>query len=180
MVDSGTTLTVIQLSDAKYVTDTNQPSNKIFQVATGEQTRGGNVAKLHNGLRGGASEADLVPTLQKNSLISMSKLADENYHTLFTPTEVLIYDGSVDATKTPVWKGWRDPSNGLWRIPLRTKTQTHKSYRRSRYKTFLYKTKNAFVQQMTYQARLMQSDTCTHPLAFQQNPQYCEQHVWDF
>ena len=106
MVDSGTTLSVIQLSDTKHVTDTNQPSYKIFQVATGERTRGGNVAKLHNGLRGRASEADLVPTLPKNSLISTSKLADENYHMLFIPTEVLIYDGPVEATKTPVWKGW--------------------------------------------------------------------------
>jgi hypothetical protein len=50
----------------------------------------------------------MVPTLRHNSLISTSKLANVNYHTVFTPDEVLVYDG----------KGWRDKETGLWRIPL--------------------------------------------------------------
>lgn len=118
VMDSGTTSTVIRPEDAKHVTDTKIPSNKIFTVATGEQARGGNQALLRNGLRGVAAQAELVPTLKHNSLISTSKLADADYHTVFTPTEVLVYDGEVQANKIPVWKGWRDSSTGMWRVPL--------------------------------------------------------------
>ena len=118
VMDSGTTSTVIRPEDAIHVTDTKIPSNKIFTVATGEQARGGNQALLRNGLRGVAAQAELVPTLKHNSLISTSKLADADYHTVFTPTEVLVYDGEVRADKIPVWKGWRDSSTGMWRVPL--------------------------------------------------------------
>ena len=118
VMDSGTTSTVIQPKDNKYVIDTKVPSNKIFTVATGEQAKGGNQAKLRINLRGQATTADMVPTLRHNSLISTSKLADANYHTVFTPNEVLVYDGAVEANKVPVWKGWRDSETGLWRVPL--------------------------------------------------------------
>ena len=118
IMDSGTMSTVIRAVDAEYVEETDVPSNKLFTVATGETTQGGNQAKLHNGLRGRAAQADMVPTLKNNSLVSTSKLADENYHTVFTPTEVLVYDGEACKSKTPVWRGWRDKESGLWRIPL--------------------------------------------------------------
>eukprot|EP00804_Cyclotella_cryptica_P013491 CCRYP_020171-RA/>CCRYP_020171-RA protein AED:0.20 eAED:0.15 QI:0/-1/0/1/-1/1/1/0/162 len=117
-MDSGTTSTVIQPKDNKYVIDTDEPSNKIFTDATGEQTRAENQAKLRINLRGQATNADMVPTLRHNSLISTSKLADTNYHTVFTPDKVLVYDGEVKPTKIPGWKGWRDKATGLWRLPL--------------------------------------------------------------
>ncbi|KAL7482843.1 hypothetical protein ACHAW6_008507 [Cyclotella cf. meneghiniana] len=63
----------------------------------------------------------MVPLLCHNSLISTSKLADANYYTVFTPDEVLIYDGEVEPTKIPVWKGWRDNETGLWQVPLTEK-----------------------------------------------------------
>lgn len=91
---------------------------KIFTVATGEQAKAGNQAKLQINLRGNAATADMVPTLRHNLLISTSKLVDANYHTVFTPNEVLVYDREVEASKVPVWKGWRDPESGLWRVPL--------------------------------------------------------------
>lgn len=118
VMDSGTMSTVICPKDDKYVIDTNVPSPKTFQVATGQQTKGGNQALLRNGLRGRAAQADKVPALVNNSLVATSKLADENYHTVFTPTEVLVYDGEVTPEKVPVWKGWRCKQTGLWRIPL--------------------------------------------------------------
>ena len=120
VMDSGTTSTVIQPKDNKYVIDTNIPLNKIFTVATGEQTKGGNQAKLRVNLRNQATTANMVPTLPHNSLISTSELTDANYHTVFTPNEVLVYDGAVEANKVQVWKGWRDRKTGLWRVPLLT------------------------------------------------------------
>ena len=105
VMDSGTTSTVIQPKDNQYVIDTKVPSNKIFTVATGEEAKGGNQAKLRVNLRGQVATADMVPTLRHNSLVSTSKLADANYHTVFTPNAVLIYDGEVEPNKIPVWKG---------------------------------------------------------------------------
>jgi hypothetical protein len=118
VMDSGTTSTIIQPKDNKYVINTEEPSNKIFTIATGEQMRAGNQAKLRINLRGQTTDADMVPTLRHNSLISTSKLADANYCTVFTPNEVLVCDGEVEPTKIPIWKGWRDKETGLWRIPL--------------------------------------------------------------
>lgn len=46
VMNSGTTSTVIQPNDNKYVIETNLPSNEFFMVATGEQARAGNQAKL--------------------------------------------------------------------------------------------------------------------------------------
>jgi hypothetical protein len=37
---------------------------------------------------------------------------------VFTPDEVLVYDGDIQPTKIPVRKGWRDKITGLWQIPL--------------------------------------------------------------
>ena len=108
VMDSGTTSTVIQPKDNQYVIDTKVPSNKIFTVTTGEKAKGGNQAKLRVNLRGQAATADMVPTLRHNSLVSTSKLADANYHTVFTPNEVLVYDGEVEPNNIPIWKGWRD------------------------------------------------------------------------
>ncbi|KAL7477590.1 hypothetical protein ACHAW6_003390 [Cyclotella cf. meneghiniana] len=123
-MDSGTMSSVIQPKDNKYVIDTKEPSNKIFTVATGEQARAGNQAILRTNLRDLAATADMVPTLRHHSLISTIKLADANYHTVFTPDEVLVYDEEVGPTKIP-----RDKVTGLWRVPLtdavaNTNTQT--------------------------------------------------------
>jgi hypothetical protein len=59
-----------------------------------------------------------MPGLKHNSLISTIKWADAGYCTVFMPMEVLMYDGNPEPKKIPVWKGWRDPMNGLWRVPL--------------------------------------------------------------
>lgn len=61
----------------------------------------------------------MVPTLKHNSLVSTSKLASENYHTV-TATKVLVYDGKPMPDKIPVWKGWKDSATVLWRVPLIT------------------------------------------------------------
>jgi hypothetical protein len=120
VMDSGAMSSVFRPEDDEYVIDTNVPSRKIFVMATGEKARASTIAKLKRNLRGVAGFGDKVPDLQNNSLVSTSKLADENYSTLFTPTEVLVFDGKVDIDpkRMPVWKGWRCKETGLWRVPL--------------------------------------------------------------
>jgi hypothetical protein len=97
VMDSGAMSSVFRPEDDEYVViDTNVPSRKIFTMATGEKSRASTIAKLKRNPRGVAGFGDKVPDLQNNSLVSTSKLADENYSTLFTPTEVLVFDGEVE------------------------------------------------------------------------------------
>jgi hypothetical protein len=119
VMDSGARSTVIRPEDDEHVIDTYIPSNKIFIMANGAQAKAGNQARLKRNLRGVAATADKVPELQNNSLVATSKLADENYHTVFTPTAVMVYDGENDPSyQVPIWKGWRCRETGLWRVPL--------------------------------------------------------------
>ncbi|KAL7503578.1 hypothetical protein ACHAXN_001353, partial [Cyclotella atomus] len=118
-MDSGARSTVIRPEDDEHVIDTYIPSNKIFIMANGAQAKAGNQARLKRNFRGVAATADKVPELQNNSLVATSKLADENYHTVFTPTAVMVYDGENDPSyQVPIWKGWRCRETGLWRVPL--------------------------------------------------------------
>ncbi|KAL3765955.1 hypothetical protein ACHAW5_003617 [Stephanodiscus triporus] len=83
--------------DNEYVIDYKVPSRKILSTwQRARKARASTIAKLKRNLRGVAGSADKVPDLQNNSLISTSKLADENYSTLFTPTEYWSYDGKVE------------------------------------------------------------------------------------
>jgi hypothetical protein len=46
-------------------------------------------------MREPATDADVVPGLAMNSLLSTSKLADANYVTVFTNDEVKIFDAAA-------------------------------------------------------------------------------------
>ena len=74
--------------------ETDQPSNKVFYMPTGNNTPASTIAKLKQDTREPARNVDMVPALRHNSLLSGSKFADTNYITVLTPTEVLIYDGT--------------------------------------------------------------------------------------
>ncbi len=67
-----------------------------------------------------ARKADVLPGLRPNTLISVGKLADADYTTIFHPQGegVTVHKkGSVKITQwqKPVLQGWRDAS-GLWRL----------------------------------------------------------------
>ena len=69
-----------------------------------------------------ARVCDILPGLQHNSLVSVYKLADAGYCTIFMPGNqgVVVVDGSgnsVNVTGETVLRGCRGP-DGLWRVPL--------------------------------------------------------------
>ena len=71
-------------------------------------------------LREEARRVDIVPTLQSD-LMSIGKMADAGYLTIFDDEEVNIYDlhnTTVTVSKGSVLRGWRCKETGLWRIPL--------------------------------------------------------------
>ena len=76
-----------------------------------------------NGLKEEAREIDVLPDLKHNSLISVSKLSDAGYTTVFQPKDggVAAYwtdDIVIHVKKEAVLQGWRDDT-GLCHIPLK-------------------------------------------------------------
>ena len=74
-----------------------------------------------------AKEIEILPELKHNSLISVSKLSDAGYTTVFDPANggVNIYwsdDIVINVKKEAVIQGWRDES-GLWRIPIKEEVE---------------------------------------------------------
>jgi hypothetical protein len=121
VMESAATSTVIRAEDEQYINSTNEPSTKVFYNANGTLSRAGNKATLRYNLRNPANEADMVPSLSMNSLMSTSKLADANYITVFTKEEVQVFDAEAAKFNVEghvVMKGWRCPITKLWRVPL--------------------------------------------------------------
>jgi hypothetical protein len=121
VVDSGATSTCIREADKEFVEVLETNSSKIFLNANGTTSKAGKQAVLNNDLRRAARDADIVPGLAMNSLLSTSKLADSNYITVFDKDEVKIFDAELanfKITGTAVLKGWRCPTTKLWRVPL--------------------------------------------------------------
>ena len=100
----------------------DQPSTKIFTVATGHKTPGSRVAKLHHPVREPAQIVDIVTGLADQSLLSGEKFAKAGYVSICDDAEVNIYDGrtvKITVSEEAVLKGWRCPRTCMWRIPLK-------------------------------------------------------------
>ena len=122
-MDLGATSTCIRPDHAKYVNVSDEiNSEKQFLNANGSISEAGKKAMLQYDLRQPATDADTVPGLAFNSLLSTSKLADANYVTVFTKDEVRVFDTEVvpfNVKGEVVMKGWRCPETKLWRILLK-------------------------------------------------------------
>eukprot|EP00804_Cyclotella_cryptica_P007374 CCRYP_002593-RA/>CCRYP_002593-RA protein AED:0.37 eAED:0.37 QI:0/-1/0/1/-1/1/1/0/316 len=73
-------------------------------------------------MRHPAKDADTVPGLAMNSLLSAGKLTDANYIAVFTKTDVNIFDPEttrIKADRQAILSGWRCPQTKLWRVPLK-------------------------------------------------------------
>jgi hypothetical protein len=82
--DTGATSTCGMVGDNFEATD--EISNKIFCMPTGDTTPASTIAKLHYDVRKSVRTVDMVPALKHNSLISGPKFAEANYITVLTPT----------------------------------------------------------------------------------------------
>jgi hypothetical protein len=110
---------------------TNQRSLKRFQVPTGEIIPATSEALLHHKLRGDARKVAVVPGIKTNTLLSTGKMADENYIAIYDKHECNIYDGNttnITVSNKEVLKGYRCPTSGHWRIPLRPVPKSHNHY----------------------------------------------------
>jgi len=99
---------------------TGRPSTKVFKAALGQTQQATKEVTMSIPLRGDANLAHELPSIT-NNLASVKKMADEDYTTVFTPNEVLVYDNkttTIKADTTATLRGYRCKSTGLWRIPL--------------------------------------------------------------
>jgi hypothetical protein len=79
------------------------------------------IAKLPYNVRAPAKDIHITPGINKNSLISTSKLADAGYIMIFVKDTVTIYNAhniQVIVTQEAVINGWREDKTGMWRVAL--------------------------------------------------------------
>jgi hypothetical protein len=118
VLDSGATSHFVRLEEKLPTTGTSQ---KVVMLPDGSSIQATHTTLLpFEELSLQARKADVLPGLRPNSLISVGKLADANYTTIFHPQGhgVTIHKkGSFKLRSLcmPVLQGWRD-GKGLWRI----------------------------------------------------------------
>ena len=114
-LDSGATSRAAPEEDAPDLDDTGQPSQKTFMFPdgrTGKATK--KMLRKHN-LRLAAREMNIVPGLH-SALVSIPKLADAGYTTVFNKNGAAIYDDEttkITATSPPVLESERCEHTGM-------------------------------------------------------------------
>ena len=133
VLDSGATSSFVRPEENLSITG---PSDKIVALPDGSTKRATLTAILpFDALSDEARKADVLPGLRPNSLVSVGKLADANYTTVFHPQGegVTIHQENtlkLHLSRKPVLQGWRD-ANGLWRLSRTTTKPSACAHRRS-------------------------------------------------
>ena len=119
-LDLGANSGAAPAEDEPDLVDTGQPSRKTFMFPDG---RTGKVTKkmlLKHNLRLSAWEMNIVLGLH-STLVSIPKLADAGYTTVFNKNGVAIYDDNttrITATSPPVLESKRCEHTGMWKLDL--------------------------------------------------------------
>ena len=125
ILDTGATSGAAPEEDEECFVDTDEASTKTFMFPdkqTNQATK--RMLKKHN-LRPAARKMNIVPGLH-STLISVPKLADAGYTTVFSKAGAAIYDDyttTISASNPPVLNADRCDHTGLWKLPLVEKTK---------------------------------------------------------
>ncbi len=118
VLDSGATSSFVRPEENLPITG---PSNKIVAFPDRSTKQATHTAILpFKSLSDKARRADVLPGLWPNLLVSVGKLADVDYTTIFHPwgEDINLHKKNtfwVQLLRKPVLQGWRD-ANGLWRL----------------------------------------------------------------
>jgi hypothetical protein len=96
--------------------DTGQPSEKTFMFPDGRSGKATKRMLLRYNLRLAAKEMNIVSGLHSD-LISIPKLADAGYTTVFKKDGAAVYDDyttAITATNNPVLESKRCKQTGMW------------------------------------------------------------------
>ena len=110
--DSGATSSVGTKRDRnrKAFAPTGQKSNKAVRMPNGEVEEASNMDELHHDVRHPAKDIHIVPGIERDSLLSISKFVDANYVVIFDKDKVNIYDANktiITVTLSTILRGWR-------------------------------------------------------------------------
>jgi hypothetical protein len=108
------------VDDEEYFDDTGQKSSKIFMLPNKQQHKATKKMHLWQPLRESAREMNIVPGLQ-STLMSVPKLADANYTTVFKKGKATIYGAlttTIMADQPLILDAPRCKLMGLWELPL--------------------------------------------------------------
>jgi hypothetical protein len=126
-VTSGTALE----EDEEAFEDTGKLSKKTFMFLDKHTNKATKKMHLKHKLCPTAREMNIVPGLH-STLVSIPKLADAGYTTVFSKEGAAIYDNyttTITADKPPVLEADRCDLTGLWKLPLHTEeTATNKDH----------------------------------------------------
>ena len=120
ILDSGATSGAAGEDDEYALIDTGLPSRKTFMFPNNTTQKATKLMKLKHKIRSKAAEMNIIPGLHA-PLVSVPKLADDDYTTVFDKKEAKVYDATTTtilATKTPVLIAKRCQQSGLWKMPL--------------------------------------------------------------
>ncbi len=100
--------------------DTSKLSKKMFMLPDKRTNKAAKKMRLKYKLCPAAREMNIVPGLHL-TLVSVPKLADAGYTTVFSKKGAAIYDDhttTITANKPPILEADRCNLTGLWKLPL--------------------------------------------------------------
>jgi hypothetical protein len=120
ILDTGATSGAAPEEDEDAFEDTGKLSKKTFMFPDKRTKKATKKMRLKHKLCPAAREMNIVPGLHL-TLVSVPKLADAGYTTVFSKKGVAIYDDhttTITANKPPVLEADRCNLTGLWKLPL--------------------------------------------------------------
>lgn len=120
ILDTGATSGAAPEEDEECFVDTGEASTKTFMFPDKRTNKATKRMLTKHNLRPAAREMNIVPGLH-STLISVPKLADAGYTTVFNKAGAMIYDDyttKISASNPPVLDAARCESTGLWKLPL--------------------------------------------------------------
>ncbi len=120
ILDSGATSGAAVEEDKYVLIDTGQKSNKTFMFPNNAKQKATKKMHLQHKIRQEAKEMNIIPGLHA-PLISVPKLADTGYITVFEKNIANVYNKStttVTASKRPVLQAPRCQTSGLWTMGI--------------------------------------------------------------
>jgi hypothetical protein len=121
-LDLGATSGAAPAEDKPDLVDTGQPSRKTFMFPDGRTGKATKKMLLKDNLRLVAREMNIVPGFHL-ALVSIPKLADAGYTTVFSKDGATIYDNEttlITATSPLVLESERCKHTGMWKLPRPT------------------------------------------------------------
>jgi hypothetical protein len=120
ILDTGATSGAAPEEDKECFDNTGEASTKTFMFPDKRTNKATKRMLTKHNLRPAASEMNIVPGLH-STLISVPKLADAGYTTVFSKAGAAIYNDyttKISASQPPVLNADRCDHTGLWKLPL--------------------------------------------------------------